>query len=45
MLEQIAWNTFESTGNIEAYILYRQLEQEQIDNNQNEINDGIICTV
>lgn len=27
MLENIAWNTFENTGNIEAYMFYKQLTQ------------------
>ncbi len=27
MLEKLAWNTFESTGSIEAYIIYKELEE------------------
>jgi len=27
MLENVAWNTFENTGNIEAYIFYKELSQ------------------
>lgn len=37
MLENIAWNTFQSTGNIEAYIFYRELEQIE-NSSESEIN-------
>lgn len=29
MLETIAWNTFETTGNIESYMCYRELEEDE----------------
>jgi hypothetical protein len=45
MLEQIAWNAFEFTGNIDAYMLYRQLEDEQTNETQEKTNDQLIYTV
>lgn len=35
MLENIAWNAFENTGNIEAYMFYRELAQEPFKNKSN----------
>lgn len=42
MLEQIAWNTFENTGSVEAYIFYRELEQET---NLNKSNFLVECDI
>lgn len=30
MLKEFTWKTFENTGNIDAYMLYREIEQSLI---------------
>lgn len=49
MLESIAWNTFEITGSIEAYMFYRELEKSEFYNkrrhkviNINFNRDGLV---
>lgn len=29
MLKDFVWNTFENTGNIESYILFKELEEKR----------------
>lgn len=41
MLEEIAWITFEATGSIEAYMIYRELEEEpEIKDKSNDFNES-----
>lgn len=33
MLQDFVWNTFEKTGNVDAYLFYKQVEQIHSDKN------------
>lgn len=41
MLEEIAWITFETTGSIEAYMIYRELEEKlETKNKSDDFNEN-----
>lgn len=47
MLQDFMWNTFERTGNIDAYLAYKQISnivvnQAQSINNENELNKEML---
>lgn len=42
MLSDIAWKTFEATGNIDAYVLYRDLKNKQAGTDCSEFSDELL---
>ncbi|MCL2354685.1 MAG: YqzL family protein [Oscillospiraceae bacterium] len=38
MIKQIAWNTFKSTGNIDAFLEFKNIEEIEATENENNKN-------
>jgi len=44
MLRDFIWKTFENTGNIDAYLLYKEIEKVSVNekkNNKNQAADAV----
>ncbi|WP_280768496.1 YqzL family protein [Salipaludibacillus daqingensis] len=40
-MRQLSWRVFSMTGNVESYLLYKQLDQDQAESSPDEEDDSM----